>query len=139
MKDTTTPALRTLDLPAGSATSVEATPGSIVRAQKGTVWLTQAGLPYDFVLVPGMRFVSASRGKIVLTPLEGAAVARVYVAACGEHASAPSGLQFDSGFLDRQERIARRARLREFGRRIDRLRDSFATALRRLRHPAPQH
>ena len=142
MKDSNTPGMRRLELRAHHATPVEAAPGTIVRCLEGTIWLTQDGMLSDCILVPGTRFVSASDGKIVLSSIDGASVARVYTPGCG-HEYAGHGLQIDSGVIARIEREARRARAKEIGRLAGKLGNVIAAAwhslTRRFRHPAIQH
>ena len=143
MIDSNTPGMRRLELRAHHATPVEAAPGTIVRCLEGTIWLTQDGMLSDCILVPGTRFVSASDGKIVLSSMDGASVARIYTPGCSDQASAGYGLQVDSGVVARVEREARRARNKEIGRLLRKLGDLVASAwdylARRFRQAAAQH
>lgn len=116
MKDTTL-LMRRLELRPHQAVSVEAAPGTIVRCLEGTIWLTQEALFSDCILIAGTRFVSASRGKIVLSSFEAPSVARIYAqGGNGRHEYAGSGLQIDSGVIARIENEARRERAKEIGR-----------------------
>jgi len=144
MKDSKQNGVRRLELRPQRAASIEAAPGSIVRCLEGTIWLTQEAVPHDYILIPGMRFVSESDGKIVLTSFDGAAVAQVYAPGCGaDPARVGFGLQLDPGVVARVEREARRARQREIGRLARKLGDLVALAwqslARRFRHAATQY
>jgi hypothetical protein len=121
--------LRRLALHPQRAESIAATRGTVVRSLQGTIWLTQEAVPHDYFLIPGTRFVSESDGKIVLTSLDGAAVAQVYAPGCGaDPARAGFGLQLDPGVVARVEREARRARTKEIGRLLRKLGDLTASA-----------
>jgi hypothetical protein len=142
MKETI-PRVRELALRPHQAVPVEAAPGTIVRCLEGTIWLTQDALLNDHILIPGTRFVSESDGKIVLSSMDGASVARVYTPGCNDQASLGHGLQIDSGVVARVEREARRARNKEIGRLLRKLGDLAASAwhslARRFRQAAAQH
>ena len=106
--------MRRLELRADQALSLDAAPGTIVRALEGTIWLTQEGMPSDRILIAGTRFVAESDGKIVLSSIDGPSVARTYTPGCGARdENAGAGLQVDSGVIARVEREARRARNQE--------------------------
>lgn len=143
MRDSKQTLIRRLELGSNQAVAVVAAPGTIVRSLQGTIWLTQHALPHDYILVPGTRFVSASHGRIVLTSLDGDAVARVYAPGCGAPVHAGSGLELDPGVVARIEREARLARLDEIGRLLGVLAAQVASAwrslARRFRHAAAQH
>ena len=127
MKAKTKSGVSRLPLDPRRAESIAATRGTAVRSLEGTIWLTQEALPHDYILIPGTRFVSRSSGRIVLTALEGAAVAQVYAPGCGAD-PAGSGLQLDSGLVDRVEREARRARVQEIYRLLGKLGELTASA-----------
>ena len=143
MKENTQTRMRRLELRANQAVALDAAPGTIVRSLEGTIWLTQDALLSDHILVPGTRFVSASDGKIVLSSMDGASVARVYTPGCNDQAVVGHGLQVDSGVVARVEREARRARNKEIGRLLRKLGDLVASAwdylARRFRQAAAQH
>lgn len=63
-------------LDAGAAWSTGGRPGVTVGCAKGKVWLTQTGDGRDIVLGVGMAFTSQRRGKLVVTALEPAVIAR---------------------------------------------------------------
>jgi hypothetical protein len=132
MKDKT-PRVRQLALRPYQAVSVDAAPGTSVRCLEGTIWLTQDALPSDHILIPGTRFVSETDGKIVLSSMDGASVARVYTPGCNDRAAAGHGLQVDPGVIARVEREARRARNKEIGRLLRKLGDLAASAWHALK------
>ena len=125
--------MRRLALDPRRAESIAATRGTVVRSVEGTTWLTHEAFPHDYILIPGTRFVSRSSGKIVLTALDGAAVAQVYAPGCGaDPARAGSGLQLDPGLVARVEREARRARVKEIYRLLGKLGAFAASAWQSL-------
>ena len=67
----------TVPLPAGVAWSIGGRPGMMVGCAKGKIWLTQTGDCRDIVLGVGMAFTSKRRGKLVVTALEPAVIARL--------------------------------------------------------------
>jgi hypothetical protein len=134
MKDTSSKPTGRLALRPHQTVSISAAPGTVVRGLEGTVWLTQEALLADCILIPGTRFVSASRGKIVLSALDGAAVARVYAPECDTRlAHIGTGLQFDPGVLERIEKEARRAQAQEIGRLLRLLGDFVSSAWRSIK------
>lgn len=144
MKDSKQNGVRRLELRSQQAMSIEAAPGTIVRSLEGTIWLTQEAVPHDYILIPGTRFVSESDGKIVLSPFDGAAVAQVYAPGCGaDPARVGFGLQLDPGVVARVEREALRARQREIGRLLGKLREialsGWHDLARRFREMAAEH
>jgi len=142
MKNTT---MRRLALGRNQAISLDAVPGTIVRALEGSIWLTQDNAAVsDRILIPGTRFVSGSDGKIVLSSMDGPGVARIYTPDCsGRHAYAGAGLQVDSAAIAAIERAARRARSQELRRLARELGACIASAgrslARRFGRPAAQH
>jgi hypothetical protein len=144
MRDTTSNPSGRLELRPHQTVSIAAAPGTLVRSVQGTIWLTQEALFADKILIPGTRFVSGSSGKIVLSALDGAAVVRVYAPECDTRlASIGTGLQLDSGVVERIERAARRARVQEIYRLLGKLGDAALSGwhalARRFRHAAAQH
>jgi hypothetical protein len=143
MKETPQTRMRRLELRPNQAVAVDAVPGTMVRGLEGTIWLTHEALPSDYILIAGTRFASEFGGKIVLTSMDGASVARIYTPGCNDEASAGYGLHIDSGVVARVEREARRARNKEIGRLLRKLGDLVASAwdylARRLRQAAAQH
>ena len=110
---------RRLELAPNKAASVAAEPGTVVRALRGRIWLTQEGHWRDYVLVPGMSYMSLDRGKIVLNSQDAASAAGIGRIEFDPGASqCTTRLELDSTVLARIEREARRARAAEIRRWI---------------------
>jgi hypothetical protein len=132
MKVTNHSGVRRLELRPHQTLSLDAGPGTIVRALQGTIWLTQEGLLSDYVLIPGTRFVAESKGKIVVNSMDGVSAVRIYEPGCSGRREYGHGLQVDSGVIARVEREARRARAKEIRRMAGKLGAFIATAWRSL-------
>ena len=63
-------------LRAGAVWSTTGRPGITLHCARGVVWLTQTGDGRDIVLGVGTAFTSERRGKLVVTALEPAVIAR---------------------------------------------------------------
>jgi hypothetical protein len=133
MNETTTAGVRRLELRANQAVSLNGAPGIIVRALRGTIWLTQEALLGDRILIAGTRFVSDSRGKIVLSAIDGPGAVRIYEPCSGRPGPFGPGLQIDSGVIARIEREARHARTQEILRLTRRLGRFIASAWQHIK------
>ena len=135
---------RQIELIPNKTVSVDAVRGTVVRSLRGSVWLTQEGHWRDYILVPGVSYVSLDDGQIVLNAQDDGGAASVFriELAPGERAC-DARLHVSSGAIARIERDARRARSAEVVRWIGYLADALAGAWRRLRramaaaHPTP--
>ena len=108
---------RRLEFFPNQAVAVAAEPGTVVRGLRGRIWLTQEGHSRDYVLVPGMSYVSLDRGKIVLNSLDAASTASVgHIELAPGASPCTARLELDSTVVARIERDARRARAAEMGR-----------------------
>jgi len=120
------PVERRLELRPDESVSVPARPGTLVQCERGPIWLTQEGNRKDYILVEGMRFVSGSRGKIVLSAPDGAVQALVYPASFANKLKLAPGVHVGHEVIERLAQEARHARMEE----ISRLLDSLATTVR---------
>ena len=108
---------RRLELAPDKAVSVAAERGTVVRGLRGRIWLTQEGHSRDYILVPGMSYVSLDRGKIVVNSQDAASavsIGRIELASGTGPCTAR--LELDSTVFARIERDARRAQAAEMGR-----------------------
>jgi hypothetical protein len=115
------------------ALSLAATRGTIVRAESGTLWLTQEGHWQDYILVPGAQYLSPEDRKIVVSSLGGGGTITVSRPKPGaEHRFGGSPLRIDPAVIARLEREARSAPARLLGEWIARLHGSAVKAARAL-------
>ena len=120
------PVANRLELRPNESVSVPAKPGTLVRCEKGPIWLTQEGQREDYILLEGMRFVSGSRGKIVLSAPDGAVEALVYHAGFANGLKLAPGLHVGHDVIERVAREARHAQMEA----ISHLLGSLATTVR---------
>jgi Protein of unknown function (DUF2917) len=73
---------RVIDLESGKPLSLHLPRGSVVYSVLGTLWITQEGLVDDIVLKAGEQFAVRAKGQLVVSAVDGAALA--YIAAPGE-------------------------------------------------------
>jgi DUF2917 family protein len=108
---------RRLDLAPDKTASVAAARGTAVRCLSGRLWLTQEGHWRDYVLVPGVSYVSHGNGKIVLNSPDAASAASIYrIDPAPTSTTCDARLHLDAGVIARIERQARRARAAEIAR-----------------------
>lgn len=65
---------RLIELPDGSSHAVAGALGTTLRCVGGTLWVTQAGMPDDVILMNGQTYTSMHRGKVVAMALGHAVV-----------------------------------------------------------------
>jgi hypothetical protein len=123
---------RRMELRPDEAISVPSTIGTVVLCLKGPLWLTQEGEWRDFILVEGASFVSGSTGKIVVSSLDTAGQALVYVPLPGAVSRLRPGLHIDSKTIERAVQKARNARTAEIWRLLKQLSSGFASIPRSL-------
>lgn len=105
----------------GTAISIEACPGTDVRALEGQVWITQEHDAQDYVVAAGTRFTAGRSGPVVVSALGGTASVAVSLSeAAPGHIIAHSRVSLDYDNLDQLRRAANRARVREVSRLIRR-------------------
>ena len=66
---------KVVEIGENKALSLHLPVGSAIYSVVGTLWVTQEGTTKDFVVAPGERFDVRSHSQIVVTALQGAAVA----------------------------------------------------------------
>jgi hypothetical protein len=115
------------------AVSIAAARGTLVRAESGTLWLTQEGNHQDYILVPGAQYVSRENSKIVVSAIGAAGAVAVLRAEPGAgQGFRGSALRIDPAFVARLRQEARGAAARTAGEWITGLFASVRRALRPL-------
>lgn len=104
---------RRLELRPDEAAPVPAAEGTTVVCLKGPLWLTQEGEWRDFILIEGMRFVSGSAGRIVVSALDTAGQAIVRVPLPGSAERPRPGVHIDAEVIRRAAQKAGHARAAE--------------------------
>jgi len=123
---------RRLELGPDQTVSVPSVIGTTLVCLKGPLWLTQEGEWRDYILVDGMRFVSGAPGKIVVSALDTAGQALVYVPLPGARSDLSPGLHIDGEAIERAVQRARVARSQEVGRLLEQFFSVVARGIRRL-------
>jgi DUF2917 family protein len=95
--------------------SIAATRGTVVRGERGTLWLTQEGRPQDYILIPGAEYVSPDNRKIVVSSVGASGSITVFRAKPDYGGFDGSPLRVGSGAVARMRREARAASTREIG------------------------
>lgn len=49
-------------------------PGTIIECEKGALWLTISGDAHDYILLPGQKFSSPKRGRVLIEAVRDAVV-----------------------------------------------------------------
>lgn len=118
------------------AISLAAARGTIVRAESGTLWLTQEGHWQDYILVPGAQYLSPEDRKIVVSALGSAGTITVSRLKPGvEHGFRGSPLRIDPALAARLQREARSAPARLVGEWIARYYGNAVKAARAFFSP----
>jgi len=125
--------VRQIELLPNKPVSVDAVRGTVVRSLRGSLWLTQEGHWQDYVLVPGVSYVSLDDGRIVVSAQDQGGAASVFRTELAPgNSECDAWLNVSEGAIARIERNARRAQGAEVMRWIGILADALAGAWRRL-------
>lgn len=113
------------------AVSIAATRGTLVRCERGTLWLTQEGHYQDYILVPGTQYLSPEKRTIVVSAFDDAGAVTVsWLKPGSERGFGGSLLQIDPAVIARLGQEARQAQARLIGDWIGKL---FGIVLKALR------
>ncbi|HEX2829736.1 MAG TPA: DUF2917 domain-containing protein [Burkholderiales bacterium] len=119
-----------LAIAAREAVSVELPAGAAVHGVGGTLWLTQEGDQRDHVLAAGTTFCTDRAGRVVLSAIDGGAVALVRDKAPAH--CVPGTVSIDSlRALTREAELAKARYIASvFSRAAERLRDALRHGVR---------